>query len=260
MRISDHIYLVGSEQFGLSHPLDCSCYLIDGGSALGLIDAGLGLGVDDLLANITAAGFDPQALTHILITHAHAGHWGGALELRKRLGAQVWVHELGAAGMTNVADDPGIQLNIKFKRYPLGFVPLPCSPDRTLSDGETIRIGSFEVRAVLVQGHTNDSVCYLFADGSKRGLFTGDVVFYGGKLGLLNLDGFSMEAYRRDIHKLADLNVDMLLPGHGVFTVKRGQNHIKRAIYKLSDFVMPETFFETNELMWDKDYLQMMSE
>jgi glyoxylase-like metal-dependent hydrolase (beta-lactamase superfamily II) len=100
----------------------------------------------------------------------------------------------------------------------------------------------------------------LLNDGSKRALFTGDVVFYGGKLGLLNLEGFSLDDYRRDIHKLANLDVDMLLPGHGVFTVRRGQNHIKRAIYKLSDFVMPETFFETNEFMWDRDYLRLMSE
>ena len=61
MQISEHIYLVGSEQFGLSHPLDCSCYLIDGGSAVALIDAGLGLGVDDIIANIAAAGFDQRA-------------------------------------------------------------------------------------------------------------------------------------------------------------------------------------------------------
>lgn len=260
MRISEHIYLVGSEQFGLSHPLDCSCYLIDGGSALGLIDAGLGLGVDDILANIKAEGFDPQALTHILITHAHAGHWGGAFELRKRLGAEVWVHEFGVAAMVNIDDDPGIQRNIQFKRYPAGFVPLPCPPEHIFSDGEIITIGNLEVQAVLVQGHTKDSTCFLLDDSRKRALFTGDVVFYAGKLGLLNLDGFSMDDYRRDIHKLADLSIDMLLPGHGVFTVNRGQNHIKRAIYKLNDFVMPETFFETNEFMWDKDYLRIMSE
>lgn len=260
MHISEHIYLVGSEQFGLSHPLDCSCYLLDGGSALGLIDAGLGLGVDDILANVKAHGFDPQKLTHILITHAHAGHWGGALELRKLSNAKIWVHKLGASGMVNISDDPGIQLNIKHRRYPAGFVPAPCPPDKTFSDGDTITIGNINVRAILTQGHTKDSVCYFFTDGNKRGLFTGDVIFYGGKLGLLNLEGFSMDDYRRDILKLADLKVDMLLPGHGVFMLSRGQNHIRRAIYKLSDFVMPETFFETNELMWDKDYLRLMSD
>lgn len=260
MRISEHVYLVGSEQFGLSHPLDCSCYLIDGGSALGLVDTGLGLGVDDILANVRADGFDPQAITHILITHAHAGHWGGAPEIRERTGAQVWAHTLGGAAMVNIADDPGIQLNIQHKRYPSGFEPTPCPPDRVFQDADTITIGDLTVRTLLVQGHTKDSVCLLFEDEGKRGLFTGDVVFYGGKLGLLNLDGFSMDDYRRDIHKLADLNVDMLLPGHGVFIVRRGQNHIKRAISKLSDFVMPETFFETNEFMWDREYLSIMSD
>ena len=44
MKIGEHVYLVGSEQFSLSHPLDCNCYLIDGASALGLVDTGTGMG------------------------------------------------------------------------------------------------------------------------------------------------------------------------------------------------------------------------
>src|SRR5258706_15037870 len=95
MRIGERIYLVGSEQFGLSHPLDCSCYLIDGGSALALVDAGLGMGADDILANIAAAGFDPGLLTHIFITHAHLRHLGGSSEIRARTGAQIRVSALG---------------------------------------------------------------------------------------------------------------------------------------------------------------------
>ena len=64
MKISDRIYLVGSEQFALSHPLDCNCYLIDGGNALGLIDTSLGLGVDDILKNVADDGFDPGKISH----------------------------------------------------------------------------------------------------------------------------------------------------------------------------------------------------
>lgn len=260
MRISEHLYLVGSEQFGLSHPLDSNCYLIDGGSALALVDTGVGLGVDDILANIEADGFDPKNLTHILITHAHFGHWGGAGEIRQRTGAKVGCPSLGAAAMSDTAKEPGIAYNIKFKRYPTGFEPRPCPPDFTYGDGDVVNIGAIELKMILVQGHTKDSTCFLLQDGGKRGLFSGDVVFYGGKLGILNLDGFSLDDYRRDIHKLADLNVDMLLPGHSVFILRRGQNHIKRAVYKLGDFVMPETFFETNEFMWERDYLKVMTE
>ena len=259
MKISPHIYLVGSEQFGLSHPLDCSCYLIDGGGELGLVDAGLGLGVDDILANIAAEGFRPEALTHIIITHSHAGHWGGAPAIKRLTGARVWAPELGARGMIEIAQDPAIQTNIRFGRYPAGFFPEACTPDQTFGDGDRITIGNFELRTIATAGHTKDSTCFLFEDDGRRGLITGDVVFQSGKIGLLNLEGCSLSDYRRDIRKLETLNVDLLLPGHGVFVVRRGQRHIQRAIQKLSDFVVPPSFFEENEFMWDSAYLKTMA-
>jgi hydroxyacylglutathione hydrolase len=96
MKLSSHVHLVRSEQFGLSHPLDCNCYLIDGGLELGLIDTGLGLGYEDILANITNAGFQLERLRHIVLTHSHIGHWGGADAIRRRTGATVWAPENGA--------------------------------------------------------------------------------------------------------------------------------------------------------------------
>lgn len=259
MQIGARLHLVGSEQFALSHPLDCNCYLIDGGNELGLIDTGVGLGVQEIYANIEAAGFDPAKLAHILITHSHAGHWGGAEELRHRTGARVWAHPSAHAAMADLANDPGTTLNLRFGRYPGGFSPRRCRADFGFEDGQTMQIGDVEVRAILTRGHTADSLCFLFEDAGRRALATGDVVFYGGKIGLLNLEGCRLEDYRCDIHKLAGLDVELLLPGHGVFPLSRGQRHINRAIGKLSDFVLPESFFESNELMWDRDYLKMMS-
>ena len=78
MHISTNLYLVGAEQFGLSHLLDCYCYLIDYGTGLALVDAGIGIGVEDILANIRQHGLDVRRLSHILLTHTHLGHWGGA--------------------------------------------------------------------------------------------------------------------------------------------------------------------------------------
>jgi hydroxyacylglutathione hydrolase len=259
MQISPHVHLAGSEQFGLSHPLDCNCYLIDGGAELSLVDAGLGLGVDDILANIAAAGFRPEKLSHIIITHSHIGHWGGAAGIRRQTGAQVWAPALGVRGMTEIDDDIAIRTNMKFGRYPAGFIPEPCQPDRTFSDGDRIRIGGFELRVISTAGHTKDSTCLLFEDEGRGGLLTGDVVFYSGKIGLLNLEGCSLSDYRRDIRKLESLDVDMLLPGHGVFVLRRGQKHIQRAIQKLSDFVVPPSFFEDNEFMWDRECLRTMA-
>jgi glyoxylase-like metal-dependent hydrolase (beta-lactamase superfamily II) len=224
------------------------------------VDTGLGLGVDDILANLEAAGFQAKSLSHIFITHAHIGHWGGARELRERTGARIWAPAAGAGAMADIRDDPGIRINIRFGRYPVGFQPVACDADRTFRDGDRVAVGDLELRMIGTAGHTRDSTCMLFEDGGRRGLFTGDVIFYGGRLGLINLEGCSLDDYRRDMPKLAGVHVDMLLPGHGVFVLRRGQKHIERAIAKLTDFVMPETFFEENEFMWSREYLRMMSE
>lgn len=258
MQIGKHVYLVGSDEFGLSYPIDCSCYLIDGGSELALVDTGLGPGVSDIATNIKEAGFRLEALRHILITHAHIGHFGGADELRALTGAKVWAPALGASAMEQVRNDPSIRLNFKFGRYPSSFDPRPCRVDAVFDDGDRITVGAIEIDVIRTQGHTKDSTCFLFHDGDKRVLCTGDTVFYAGKIGLINLEGCSMSDYRRDIQKLADLQVDVLLPGHGVFVLRGGQKHIRRAIRKLSDFVLPETFFEVNEFTWEKDYLETM--
>jgi glyoxylase-like metal-dependent hydrolase (beta-lactamase superfamily II) len=254
MQLSKRIFLVGSEQFALSHPMDCNCYLIDGGSALALIDTGVGLGVEDILANIAASGFRPEALTDIVLTHSHFGHWGGARKLREYTGARVWAHTLSVPAMTDIAREPGIVNNLQFNRYPDGYTPQPCPPDATFGDGDRIRIGDVELRMVHTQGHTKDSTCILLEDNGQRALFTGDYVFYAGLIGLLNLEGCSFDDYRRDIHKLANLSIDMLFPGHGVFVLRQGQKHIQRAIFKLSDFVLPPTFFETNIFAWEREY------
>lgn len=258
MRINEVVCLAGSEQFGLSHPMDCNCYLIDGGSELALIDAGLGLGVDDILANVARLGLDLDRLRHILITHSHIGHWGGADLIRAKTGAQVWAHALAAPLMADIANDPGVRTNLRFGRYPSGYSPEPCRVDSTFVDGDRLAVGNLFVEVIHTRGHTADSCCLLVESDGVRSVFTGDTVFYGGKLGILNLEGCVLAEYRADIGKLGGLKADNLFPGHGVFVLRRGQRHLDRAIYKLSDFVLPESFFEVNELMWDKDYLKIM--
>ncbi len=258
MKISDFVYLVGSDQFGLSHPLDCNCYVLDGSSELALVDTGLGLGVDEICSHLARTGFALDRLRHIIITHSHIGHWGGAEELRARTGATIWAHEDAGRLMADISQDPGIQTNLRFRRYPADYTPRPCEVDSVFRDSDRLRVGNLELEVIHTKGHTADSCCFLVDSANQRALFTGDTVFYGGKLGILNLEGCDLADYRRDIHKLARLGVDHLFPGHGVFILRRGQRHVDRAIYKLSDFVLPESFFETNELTWDKDYLKTM--
>lgn len=226
---------------------------------MALVDAGLGLGAKEICENICKEGFDPNDLGRVIITHAHLGHWGGAPYFRDEYASQVWVSALGAERLIELKD-PGLPIAMKFNRYPPDFKPRACPVDRTMADGNRIPVGSLELQAILVQGHSKDSMCFLLVENGKRALFSGDTVFYGGRIGLVNLEGYSFEDYRRDIHKLADLNIDMLFPGHGVFVLSRGQKHVYRAIHQLSDFVLPDSFFESNEFVWQKEYLSLLTQ
>lgn len=255
MKIAESLYLVGSEQFGLSHPLDCNCYLLDSGGTRVLIDTGLGLGVEDILQNVSDLGFAPDSIRHVIVTHSHIGHWGGADEIRRRTAACVWAPAGAENGMQDIDTDRAIRINYEFGRYPAGFVARPCCPDKLFSDGQEMDLDGVRLRAIRTGGHTPDSTCLLLQMQNRRALFTGDFLFYGGRLGLTNLEGCSLEEYRSNIHKIAAVHTDALFPGHGVFVLRRGNKHIQRAVRKLGDLVMPPTFFEENELIWDREYL-----
>ena len=71
---------------------------------------------------------------------------------------------------------------------------------------------------------------YLAMIDGMRVLFTGDTLFYGGLVGLVNLPGSSIEAYREDIPRLHGLQVDSLFPAHGMFVLRNGQKHLDAAV------------------------------
>ena len=63
MRLTRDICLVGGGDsgFGLSAPLDCHIYVIDGGSEAAIVDAGMGGkygATDQILMNIQESGVD----------------------------------------------------------------------------------------------------------------------------------------------------------------------------------------------------------
>src|SRR5215469_4935527 len=72
-------------------------YLLTGAHGLGLIDVGSGASVEQVLSGVRAAGFDPEDIAHLVLTHVHLDHAGAAGALVRRIrGAQVYVHRLGA--------------------------------------------------------------------------------------------------------------------------------------------------------------------
>jgi glyoxylase-like metal-dependent hydrolase (beta-lactamase superfamily II) len=242
MKITEQIYIVGSLQLGISGRWDSHVYLVKGTNGLVLIDAGGGTDTEMIFENIRKDGLNPEDIKALLLTHIHFDHSCGAAEIREKTGCQVYLssktkHLLEAASETEV----GLDLAKKQGVYPDWFQYRNCVVDEAVFDGDIIETAGLTFKAIAVEGHSPDSICYQIEINGKQNLFAGDVLFYGGVIGLINAPGSTMDGYRQDLKKLADLNIEGLFPGHYLFTVTGGQRHIEAAIEQCEKGSIPQT-------------------
>jgi glyoxylase-like metal-dependent hydrolase (beta-lactamase superfamily II) len=233
---------VGSRQFGLSSRYDCHIYALRSEAGILLIDAGSGMGHDAVIANLRAEFGADLSRGTILLTHRHPDHVCGAARLARELGwpivTSVHTAPILAAGDEKASGLTGAQAK---GSYPSGMRLDPCPVARTFDDGDTLDLEGFSLRAIRVRGHSDDSFAFLFQQAGKRCLIAGDIVFYGGVIGLINTSDSSLASYREDMPKLANLNIDALLPGHGLFTLATGQRHIDAALQQLESGFAPRS-------------------
>src|SRR6185437_7967168 len=79
-------------------------YLIGDNGALTLIETGPASTLETLLAGIRQAGFDPEDIERVVVTHIHLDHAGGAGSLLRVLPrARLYVHPVGAPHMIDPA-------------------------------------------------------------------------------------------------------------------------------------------------------------
>ncbi len=239
MRITSRLSLVGSLQYGLAGPFDCSVYAIRGPGGVVLIDSGGGTHTDTLIGNLRE-DTGAAVCSAVLLTHCHPDHAAGASSLRELTRCAVLAPEVSRAAIEN-ADETvtGLRAGREAGVYPTGFQLRPCPVDEELVDGKEVDVCGLAIRPIHVAGHSLDSTALLVELDGQRLLFTGDILFYGGVLGLINTEGSELAGYRRDIHKLGGLGVDALLPGHGMFTLVNGQKHVDCAIEQMAKGFVP---------------------
>jgi glyoxylase-like metal-dependent hydrolase (beta-lactamase superfamily II) len=239
MRLDPDLALVASRQFGLSGPFDCHVYALRGPGGVVLVDAGSGLADEALLARLER-DLGPARPDAIVLTHSHPDHAAGAASLRARTGCLVYA-PAPAAPIIEAGDEEasGLARARELGLYPEELRMRPCPVTGAFHHGERFRVCGIEFGAIHVRGHSEDSFCLLCELSVGRALFAGDVVFYGGVLGLINAPGSSLEGYRSDFGRLAGLAADALLPGHGLFTLRGGQRHIDCAAEQLRRGFLP---------------------
>lgn len=247
MRISPSVYLIGGTQEGLTEGFDAHIYYIKGPSGAFIIDAGNGYDTDGLIRNIKAEGLDPDAVSHLLITHHHTDHARGAKALKERLGCEVWISANTGSHLLEKGTDEelGIPYAKEHGMYAQDYVYIHCPVDHAIEDGEKFEIGGVNIEAINVIGHSDDSVCFMMELDGIKCLFNGDTVLVGGVVGLINYPMCSIANYHIGLPKLKGLGIDGLFPGHGIMCLKNGQDHIEAAIKSLDSIFMPQSVGQT---------------
>jgi hydroxyacylglutathione hydrolase len=245
MKLSNHIYLVGSGRLGfnLTNELDCHIFLIVDGPGAVLIDAGGGLEPHLIVEEIERDGIDPARIDRLLLTHAHADHAGGANALHNLLGLDV-LASATAAKYVAAGDEHAISLDRARAAggYPLDYVFHGCEIAGTLSDGERIPVGGMELETVPTPGHCGGHVSYVLHRPGGVDIIAGDAVFAGGRILLQDIWDCSVSESCRSIERLAQFQTDGLYPSHGPISRHRGWTHLNRAMQSMAGLLPPPQF------------------
>jgi glyoxylase-like metal-dependent hydrolase (beta-lactamase superfamily II) len=245
VRLSPDVVLVAGgpfSGFGLTPDFDAHGYLLDGGDELAVIDAGLGTpgGQAALLRRVSEAGSDPGDVRRLFLTHYHTDHAGGAGSYRARLGLRV-AADRDVADALEAADPERTQFGgaSALGLFPAGYAYAPCPVDDALTDGDEVQVGRLTVRAVATPGHCTGHLSYLVTGGERTYLFAGDAVFANGEILLQAIPDCDLGASLASVQRLAALEFEALLPGHGPIVASGGRAHVAIAASAIERLAVP---------------------
>lgn len=245
MKIHENVYLVGSGANGMqiSHALDCNMYLLDGGnSEYALVDAGVGIQPEKIIANIEETGIKPEEIKYLLITHIHGDHAAGASYFKERYGTKIIMAEEAVEWYeTGDMEKTSLKQAIAAGSYPEDCQYPTCNVDYAVKEGDTLKVGNIEIKVIETPGHSKGHISFMWKDdnSNKKNLFSGDTVFAGGKIILQNIWDCSIPDYAETMNKLDRLKIDRLYPGHGPFLLDDAQSHIANACEQFNQLSIP---------------------
>ncbi|HZG72930.1 MAG TPA: MBL fold metallo-hydrolase [Chondromyces sp.] len=146
---------------------------------LTIIETSASPSIPYLIEGLREVGYQPEDIKHIIVTHIHLDHAGGAgLLLESCPNANVYVHP---KGKRHLADPSRLIKGAKAvygEQFDDLFNPILPIPEGRLvekADGETLEIGENRILTFLdTPGHANHH--FSIYDPASKGIFTGDTI------------------------------------------------------------------------------------
>ena len=215
IEIMEGLWQVGGDT--LTAAEDAAVYLLSTGKEAVLIDAGCGRQPARLAENISHCLNDDVVVSHLLVTHCHFDHTGGAAAVRDTFGCRIVAHALDAVYLEK--GDSGVTAASWY-----GARMEPLAVDVKL-EGEqnTIAVEDLVITALHWPGHSPGSVVYTATLADRLVVFGQDV--HGPIHPALLSDE---ERYQASLRKLLALDADLLLEGH--FGIFEGKEAVRRFV------------------------------
>ena len=190
---------------------NCNSYWI-GGEVPVLIDPGHQHLVKSLITQMEKDKNRFEDIRLIIATHVHPDHFE-ASQTFARAGVFMAMHPEEEKFMQEVGGDFYRAFGMEMPEIKVDFL---------LQEGE-LKLGAKTLQILHTPGHSPGSISLYWP--KKKALFTGDTVFPMG-VGRTDFPGGDGNLLRESIERLARLDADWLLPGHG--EVIKGRENIRR--------------------------------
>ena len=218
MKLGPHLHRIGNDIV--------AAYLVDTEDGITVIDAGLPGHWKELLAELDAMGRTPADIRGLVLTHGDSDHIGFAERLRREHGVPVYVHTADA-DRARGGKKPKVALGPARLRPVLGFLTYSLGKKgwRTTYLTEVTEVNDGEIlplpgapRVISMPGHSPGSIAVHVP--AANAVFVGDALttrhVLTGRSGLqpapfTDEPDLALES----LGKLADLDVQWVLPGHG---------------------------------------------
>ncbi len=220
MEIVDGIHRIDEASRNLAYS---NVYLVLAGKKLLVVDTGTPGNAQKTIQYIEKSGRKPSEVSTIILTHYHMDHAGSLKDLKELTGAKVAVGEQDAdfvSGKSAYPKPKGLLM-----RAANSFIkPTPVPVEISLKDGDKID----GLTVVFTPGHTPGSI--MLFDEERRALFCGDTLRLENQAVVAGPERFVWDEAKEkeSIIKVALLNFDVLLPGHGEYLKGGASDAVKQ--------------------------------
>ncbi|MBW1708515.1 MAG: MBL fold metallo-hydrolase [Deltaproteobacteria bacterium] len=220
MKIFDGLYFYPWESYSQNN---CNSLMITG-KVNTLIDPGHQALFPQLAKQLESDGIDYKELDLAINTHSHPDHFEASVSLAS-YNVPIAMHPAGEDYLKKIGPAFSQALGHKMPEYHI---------DLYLVEGE-LELGETRLQVYHTPGHSPGSICLYWPE--RKVLISGDLIFSQG-VGRTDFPGGSGTLLKESIERMAELEIEVLLPGHGpaVFgaqDVKRNFQFIKQMYFQM---------------------------